>query len=285
VINLLQNLVDGVTVGAIFALIALSITMVFGLTGIVNFAVGDLMMVAAYIVYSLTHIGWSFYLAGAVAVVALAVLGLILERVAFRWTITKPENGFIVSLGLILVLEAGATLIWGSSPRSVNSPLTANLHWGRVVVGVSDLVVFGTVIVVTGIVLAWLSKGRDGRALRAASENRVAAQLMGVATVRLTMIVFAASTALVGVAGTLVTTYSTVQPLMGADYLLIAFVVAIVGGLGNVKGTLVGGMLVAVIQSLAQGYLPLQWSDAFVFLAVIVILLVRPEGLFGVRHG
>ena len=284
-VYLAQNLVDGITVGAIYVLIALSITMVFGLTGIVNFAVGDLLMVAAFVVYTLVQHGISFYLAAAIAVVAMAVFGLILERVAFRWTLTRPENGFVVSLGLILILEAAAVLIWGTTSRSVPTPLQGSIHAGQVIIGTSNLAVLGTVVVVTSVFLTWLSRARDGRALRAASENREAAQLMGVPTVRLTMIVFVTATALVGLAGALVTTYSTVQPFMGADFLLIAFVIAILGGMGNVLGTLIGGLVVAVVQSLAQGYLPLQWSDGFVFAAVVLMLLWRPEGLLGLRHG
>jgi branched-chain amino acid transport system permease protein len=285
VIDLLQNLVDGITVGAVYVLIALSITMIFGLTGIVNFAVGDLMMVAAFIVYTVVQHGGSFYLAVLIAIAAMAILGFVLERVAFRWTLSRPENGFVVSLGIVLVLEAGAVLIWGTTSRAVQTPLSGTLHVGGVVIGVSNLVVLGSVIVVTAIFLGWLTRSRDGRALRAASENREAAQLMGVPTVRLTVIVFVTATALVGLAGALVTTYSTVQPFMGADFLLIAFVIAILGGLGSVLGTLVAGIAVAVIQSLAQGYLPLGWSDAFVFLAVMLMLLWKPEGLLGLRHG
>ncbi|HEY1921098.1 MAG TPA: branched-chain amino acid ABC transporter permease [Streptosporangiaceae bacterium] len=284
-IFLAQNLVDGITVGAVYVLIALSITMVFGLTGIVNFAVGDLLMVAAFVVYTLVQHGVSYYLASAIAVVAMALLGLILERVAFRWTLSKPENGFVVSLGLILILEAGAVLIWGTTSRAVSTPLSGAIHAGQIVIGTSNLVVLGTVVVVTTIFLIWLSRARDGRALRAASENREAAQLMGIPTVRLTMIVFVIATALVGLAGALVTTFSTVQPFMGADFLLIAFVIAILGGMGSVLGTLLSGLAVAVIQSLAQGYLPLNWSDGFVFAAVVLMLLWRPEGLLGLRHG
>lgn len=284
-IFLVQNLVDGITVGAVYVLIALSITMVFGLTGIVNFAVGDLLMVAAFIVYTLVQHGISYYLAVVIAVVAMAVLGLILERVAFRWTLSRPENGFVVSLGLILILEAAAVLIWGTTSRAVPTPLSGAIHAGQVAIGTSNLVVLGTVVVVTAIFLTWLTRARDGRALRAASENREAAQLMGIPTVKLTMIVFVIATALVGLAGALVTTFSTVQPFMGADFLLIAFVIAILGGMGNVLGTLLGGIAVAVIQSLAQGYLPLNWSDGFVFAAVVLALLWRPEGLLGLRHG
>jgi branched-chain amino acid transport system permease protein len=284
-VRLIQNLVDGVTLGAVYVLIALSITLIFGLTRIVNFAVGTLLMIAAFIVYAIVAGGGSYWLGLVVAVAALALLGFALERVVFRWTLPHPDNGFVVSLGLILVLEAFATQVWGTTSRSVATPLDGSLHIGGVVIGTNNLVVLGVVVLATVGLLVWLLRSRDGRALRACSENREAAQLMGIPVTKLTALVFTLAIGLIGLAGALVTTYSTVQPSLGDSFVLLAFVIAIAGGLGNVTGTIVAGVLVAIVQSLAQAYLPLNWTDGFVFLVVILILIVRPEGLFGVRHG
>jgi branched-chain amino acid transport system permease protein len=285
VTELAQHLVDGVTLGAVYVLVALSITVIFGLTGIVNFAVGALMTISAYLVFAVTSHGGSLVGGILVAVVAMAVFGGVLERVTFRWTLSEPHNGFIVSLGLILILQAGAIVVWGTDTHSVSSDFTSQYKVGGVIVGQSNLVVLVAALVAASLFLLWLTRSKSGRALRGASENREAAQLMGIPVTRLTTIVFVIASALIGLSGSLVTTYSTIYPLMGTSFLLISFVIAIVGGLGSIKGTLVAGVGVAILQSLAMGYLPIQWTDAFVFAAVVVVMLLRPDGLFGVRHG
>jgi branched-chain amino acid transport system permease protein len=285
VTELLQHLVDGITLGAVYILVALSITVIFGLTGIVNFAVGALMMFSAFIVFTMANRGVPILFGILIAVAAMAVVGMFSERVFFRWTLPEPHNGFIVSLGMILILQAAAVLIWGSDTHTVRSNLTGTIEVGGVIIGISNLVVLGAAIVAASGFLLWLTRSKDGRALRGASQNREAAQLMGIPVKRLTSFAFIIATALIGLSGALVTTYATIYPFMGTSFLLISFVIAILGGLGSITGTLVAGVAVAIIQSLAIGYLPIEWTDAFVFGAVVFMLLLRPDGLFGVRHG
>ena len=282
---LAQQLVNGLMLSSIYVLVALSATVVFGLTGIVNFAVGELMMIGAFIALVLVQAGVPFAFAVLIAVGCLAVAGLLIERFLFRWTLPRPDNGFIVSLGMILILQAIAVELWGSGYRSIPLPLAQTITLGSVVVGAQALVILGVSLGVLVGFTIWLYKSRNGRALRAASEDREVAQLMGVPVLRLTAIVFAVGIGFAGLAGALVSSVAVVQPFMSANYLLKGFIIAIVGGLGNVTGTFVVGLFVALTEALSAQYLPIEWINGYVGLSMILILLIRPSGLFGIQRG
>jgi branched-chain amino acid transport system permease protein len=284
-IALLQQLLNGFTLGSLYVLVALSVTIVFGLTGIVNFAVGQMMMLAAYVTLVCVELHLSFWIGVVVAVLAVSAGGVALEKGLFRWTLSNPVNGFIISLGLILILQAFAVRVFGAEDRSIPQPLPHTIKLGGVAMGAQNLVVLCVAIVVMVVFLLWLYRTRDGRALRAASEDRATAGLMGVPATRLTALAFAVGVGLAAIAGGLAASLSVINPFLGSDYLLKGFVIATVGGLGNLTGAFVAGMLVALIEALSAQYLPVQWTDVYVFAAMMVVLLVRPGGLFGVQRG
>jgi branched-chain amino acid transport system permease protein len=219
------------------------------------------------------------------AVVILAVVGIGLERGVFRWTLPQPVNGFILSLGLILILQALVIQGFGAGDRSIPQSLPFAVHVLGTSMGAQNLVVLGVAIAVMIVFLLWLYRSRDGRALRAASEDRRTAGLMGIPATRLTALAFAVGVGLAAVAGGLTASLSVINPFIGSDYLLKGFVIATVGGLGNLTGAFVAGMLVALIEALSAQYLPVQWTNLYVFAAMVVILLIRPGGLFGVQRG
>jgi branched-chain amino acid transport system permease protein len=283
--ELLQQLANAATLGSLYVLVALSITLIFGLTGIVNFAVGDLLVLGAFVTYALNTGGVPFIPAAALATLAMAVTGLGLERVAFRWTLPQPQNGFIVSLGLILVIQSFVVLIWGSEFRNMGQPLPQTLHIGKVVIGAQNLAVLGVALLAMALLVAWLYRTRDGRALRAASEDRETAQLMGIPTKRLTALAFSIGVGLAGLAGAMVASVGVIYPFLSSAFLLKGFAIATIGGLGSLAGAFIAGIMVALIETLSAQYLPVQWIDAYVFGAMLVILLIRPSGLFGVQRG
>jgi branched-chain amino acid transport system permease protein len=280
---LLQQLANSLTDSSIYVLLALSVTIVFGLTGIINFAVGEFMMAGAFITFSAVQLGVPFALAAAFAVLCLVLSGIVVERIFFRWTLPAPDNGFIVSLGLILILQAAAVGIYGGNDHNLQVPLSSNLHVGSIVVNAQDAANFGVAVAVMLGFVVWLYRSSSGRALRAASEDREVAALMGVPVGRLTTQAFAIGLGMAGLAGALAASTAPIQPFMSANYLLKGFIIAVVGGLGNVAGAFVVGVLVSLTEALSAQYLPISWTDGYVVVLMIIVLLFRPAGLFGVR--
>ena len=282
---LLQQLLNALTLGSLYVLVALSVTIIFGLTGIVNFAVGQLMMLSAYLTLVFVNLHIPFGISVVLAVLILLVVGIGLERGVFRWTLPQPVNGFILSLGLILILQALVIQLFGAGDRSIPQPLPFTVHVLGISMGAQNLVVLGVAVSVMVVFLLWLYRSRDGRALRAASEDRRTAGLMGIPATRLTVLAFAVGVGLAAVAGGLTASLSVINPFLGSAYLLKGFVIATVGGLGNLTGAFVAGMLVAFIEAMSAQYLPVQWTDLYVFAAMVVVLLIRPGGIFGVQRG
>jgi branched-chain amino acid transport system permease protein len=283
-VPLIQQLVNGFSTGSIYVLIALGITVVFGLTGIVNFAVGEFMAVSALIVVSVVSDSNSFVVAAIFAVALMGVLGVGVEPVLFRWTLKNPINGFIVSLGLILVLQSLEVRWWGTEYRSIPQPVPNTFAIFGVRLAAQNLIVLAVASAAMVTLVYWLYRTKQGRALRAASEDREVAELMGIDTRRLTTLVFSIGLAFAGLAGALIASLNVVYPYMSGPYLLKGFAIAIIGGLGNVFGTFAAGFIVAIVESLSFQYLPIQWTDGYVFAVMIVILLIRPNGLFGARE-
>jgi branched-chain amino acid transport system permease protein len=276
---LIQYLWFGVSTGAIYAVIALGITLVYGLSRVVNFSVGAMMMVGAYVAWDVNNRVGNYAIALGAAIVAGSVLGLATERLMFRFTLKTPISGFVVSLGLIIVLEQLAISHYTINTRNSDPPFTAVFHPGGVLVRGQAIFNTGLVVIVLAVFYLVLGRSAWGRALRATADNREAAQLMGIPVKRLITATFVLGAALAGLAGWFLLTMGTISPLVGEPYVLRGFAVALVGGLGNIKGAAIAGFAIGVLESLSLGYLQPAWSDAYVLGAVILVLLVRPTGL------
>ena len=277
--TLIQFTYDGVTIGAVYALIALGITLVYGLSRIIHFAVGELTMVGAFMAWGVHDAGGSFVLAFVVAVVGMALVGLATERMMFRFTVEAPLAGFIVSLGLIIFLQAMAVEVWGADTRSVRAPISGALSWDTIVFRKQTLL--NTAIALIALVTFYvvLERTKVGKALRALADDRETAALMGVPVRTIIMLTFIVSAALTGVAGWIILTLGSISPYVGSSYVLRGFAVALIGGLGNVKGAAVAGLGLGIAESLAIGYGQPSWSQLYVFALVIVVLMWRPTGL------
>ena len=284
--EILQIAVNGLSQGAVYALVAVGITLVFGLTRIVNFAHGAMMAVGAYVVYEVARGGGARFWFGLVcAIVIVGVLSLVLERTMFRFTISNPINGFIVSLGLILVLENALALMFSENTLSV-IPATYKVYsLGGARIPVQSILIVAVTIVVFVALYLVVNRTRLGIALRAASADREMLSMLGMPVERLIAIVFVVGGMLAGVAGGLVATTGPIVPELGDSYIIFGFVVALLGGLGNVKGSLVGGVLMGVVAS-ALGTLGYgEWVDMAAFVVIIMVMLLRPQGLFGGADG
>jgi branched-chain amino acid transport system permease protein len=284
----LQQVVNGVTIGVVYALIAIGLTLVFGILDVINFAHGELYMLGAFLTYSLTvGLGLDYFLALALTIVGTAAAGLLVERFTVRPL--KGRHMFTVvlsTLGLSIFLQNGALLWWGPDPREID------LSWGGRPVIVGGIVITYLRLAMLGlggaliVALTWfIRRTRWGMAMRAVAGNRDAAALMGIPVDRVYAITFAVGTGIAGVAGGLLGAMFTIEPTMGEWAVVKAFCVVIMGGMGNVPGAVLGGVMLGVAESLGAGFLPggTSYKDGIGYAILILVLLYRPQGLFGRR--
>jgi len=282
----LQQVVNGVTIGVVYALIAIGLTLVFGILGVINFAHGDFYMIGAFLTYTLTvRLGLEYFLALALTIGGGAAVGLLAERVAVRPL--KGRHMFTVvlsTLGLSIFLENGALLVWGPDPREIELAWGSRpLLIGGVVITFLRVAVLGTAAALI-VALTWFIRRTTwGMAMRAVATNRDAAALMGIPVDRVYAITFAVGSALAGVAGGLLGAMFTIEPTMGEWAVVKAFSVVIMGGMGHVPGAVLGGIILGVAESLGAGFLPggTSYKDGIGYAILILVLLYRPQGLFG----
>lgn len=284
-VEFFQQLFNALRISGVYALVALGITVIFGLTGIVKFSIGQLITLGAFLTFSLwDHNRLPFLLAVPVAAIIVGLVALLMERVMFRFTIETPINGFIVSLGLILVLQSIIVEIWGIDARAIPPLVTKVWHPGGVYMPAHDWIVIWITIGLIATLLLTLRTTKYGRAMRACAEDRDAAALMGIPVDWVIAGTFALGGALAGTAGGLLGSMNVINVYIGASYLLKGFAVALVGGLGNIEGAVVAAILVGVTETMAAGYLQHpEWRDGYTFALMILVLLIRPTGLFRAR--
>lgn len=280
-----EQLINGLNRGSIYALIALGYTMVYGIAKMLNFAHGDVIMVGAYTLsVSASMLGISPYLGVLVSIVFCAVLGVVLEKVAYKpLRNSSPLAVLITAIGVSYFLQSLALLIFGSQQQKVASVINIpSIYLGSIELTGESIATLGVTIVIMIALTLFIKKTKTGRAMLALSEDRGAAQLMGINVNRTISITFAIGSGLAAVAGVLfVSSYGFVGPYTGSLPGIKAFVAAVLGGIGSIPGAMLGGILLGVIESFSQAYISTQLSDAIVFGVLILVLLVRPAGLLG----
>ena len=282
----LQQVVNGVTIGVVYALIAVGLTLVFGILDVINFAHGEFYMIGAFLTYALTvGLGLDYFVALLLTVGGGAVVGLVAERVTLRPLRDRHMFTVVLStLGLSIFLQNGALLTLGPDPREIE------LAWGSrpLIIGGVVITVLRVAVLATGALLiaalTWFIRRTIwGMAMRAVATNRSAAALMGVPVDRIYALTFAIGAALAGVAGGLLGAMFTIEPSMGEWAVVKAFSVVIMGGMGSVPGAVLGGIILGVVESLGAGFLPggTSYKDGIGYAILILVLLCRPQGLFG----
>jgi branched-chain amino acid transport system permease protein len=284
---LLQQLVNGVMLGAVYALIAIGYTLIFGVLGMLHLAHGEVFMVGAFVgLVVATKYSGHVMLSLAAAMLATGALGLLVERVAFR-----PLRGahhlapLATTIGAGIVLQETARWYFGPEQRGFPSAIGLTL-WELGPLRVSSVQVFilAAAVMLMAAVHLFLSRTRAGRAVRATAEDPTVAGLLGVNVGAVVLLVFFVASALAGAAGVLVgLAYNSVHPFIGVQMGIKGLVVMLLGGLGNVPGAMVGGLVLGILEVLGVAYVASSYRDAFAFGAVMVMLLVRPEGLLGLR--
>ena len=287
----LQQLVNGLSLGSIYALIALGYTMVYGVLRLINFAHGDVYMLGAYVGYYLSRKlkGDEPSLANALlvmlgAMLACAVIGVIIERFAYRPVRRAARLTLLITaIGVSLFIENAAQLVFGPDPKFFPSLAPrADFMVGGVRLTSEQLTVIAVSFIIMILLRFFILKTRTGKAMRAVSFNLDTAKLMGISTDRIIAITFALGSALAAAAGVLIgMQIPKIDPLMGINYGLKAFVAAVLGGIGNVPGAVLGGLLIGASEVMVVGYLSSTYRDAIAFGILILVLLLRPQGILG----
>ncbi len=283
---LFPSVLNGLTTGAVYALIALGLTLIYGVLHIINFAHGAALMVALYAVWMLkTHAGIDPYLALPIVVPGMFVLGYALQRgVINRASHGKDENILLVTLGLSIVLENLALLAFKSDTRTIDTAYTlTTVAIGPAMISVPKLVAFGGALVASALLL-WVVTGTDlGRAIRAVAKEKHGARLCGIDVDHVYAMSFGIGLACLGAAACFLLPAYYVNPQVGGGFVLVAFTIVVLGGMGSFAGALVGGLLIGVVESLCGLVLGESLGQIGIFVIFIAVLLLRPQGLFGAR--
>lgn len=283
------QLFNGLQLGSIYALVALGYTMVYGIAKLINFAHGDIIMVGGYTVFlaiqlPLFKAGLPLWLAIIPAILVCTILGVVIERVAYKPLRNSSRISLLITtIGVSLFLQNFFVKIFTSSAK----PLPAlfpqlSINFAGVHLSFATIITILTTIVLTYVLSLFVNKTKQGKAMLAVSEDYGAAELVGINVNQVMTLTFAIGSALAGVASVLyVASYPQIQPFMGSMLGIKAFTAAVLGGIGSIPGAVVGGLILGIIEVLTRAYLSSAYADAIVFVVLIVVLLVQPNGLFG----
>jgi len=280
----LQLLVQGILMGGIYGLIAMGLSLIFGVMGVINFAHGQMMVMAMYVSYWIfVLLGIDPYLSLIVVAAVIFILGYFIQASVVNRILDYPEAMQVLPLvSMGLVLENIALLFWGPDHRSPQTALSLYTYWvGPIMIDVSRLIAFVLAIIITTLIFILLKKSNIGKRIRAASDNRTGAILVGINVDRINNASFAIGAATTGAAGVLLLPLMPLSPHIGHDFTLTAFIVVILGGMGNLIGALVGGLVLGVAESLSTLFLPATLKRVVSFSILVIIMLFRPQGIFG----
>ena len=284
-INFIEQLINGLRTGSIYALIAIGYTMVYGIAKMINFAHGDIIMVGAYALYfSISVLGLPVPAALLLTVIVCSVLGVLIEKIAYKpLRKAQPLAVLITAIGMSFFLQSSSLLMFGSTPIPFQSVIpNENIKVGPVIISSITLVTLVVTAVAMILLTLFINKTKLGSAMRAVSEDKGAAELMGINVNSTITMTFAIGSALAAVAGILyISQYQSMKPTLGALPGIKAFVAAVLGGIGSIPGAMLGGILLGLIESVSKAYISTELADAIVFGVLIVVLLFRPSGLLG----
>lgn len=281
----LQQLVNGLSLGSIYALIALGYTMVYGIIKLINFAHGDIYMLGAYCAFLITtYCGLGFIPALLISMVFCGVVGVLIERIAYKPLRHATRiTALITAIGVSYVLEYATQYIMGSEVRTYPKLLTsASFHLGPVTITMQQVYIFVITVILMVVLQFIVQKTKMGRAMRAVSVDEDAARLMGIDVDKTISFTFLLGSALAGVAGVLVGIYyNSINPLMGMIPGLKAFIAAVFGGIGSIPGAMIGGLFIGIAETMVTAYGSSLYKDAIVYIILILILILKPAGLLG----
>ena len=282
--SFISYLINGISLGSVYAIIALGYTMVYGIAKMLNFAHGDVIMIGAYMaLITMMKAGMSPILAIVAAVIVCTVLGILIERIAYKPLRNASSSlaVLITAIGVSYLLQNTALLVFGANAQTFPSVIKwkgLSLAGGKLNISGETIVTIAACVVIMIVLMLFVQKSKPGQAMRAVSEDKGAAQLMGINVNGTIALTFAIGSALAAVAGS---AYPSLTPYTGAMPGIKAFVAAVFGGIGSIPGAFIGGILLGVIEIFGKAYISSQMADAIVFAVLIIVLLVKPTGLLG----
>ncbi len=286
--SFISYLINGLSLGSVYAIIALGYTMVYGIAKMLNFAHGDVIMIGAYVALtSMTSVGLPPAAAVLIAVVACTVLGVLIERIAYKPLRNASSSlaVLITAIGVSYLLQNVALLVFGANAQTFQSVISwkgVSLAGGTLNISGVTIVTIVACLVIMAVLTAFVQKTKSGQAMRAVSEDRGAAMLMGINVNGTIALTFAIGSALAAIAGVLLcSAYPSLSPYTGALPGIKAFVAAVFGGIGSIPGAFIGGLLLGIIEIFGRAYISSQMADAIVFAVLILVLLIKPTGLLG----
>jgi len=281
---LAQAIVSGLLIGGLYALISIGLTLIFGVMRIINFAHGDLMMLAMYVTYWVfTLYGIDPYISLIVTAPILFVIGSVIQKFLINRILGAPQaSQLFLTLGVMLIAQNVALLLWKADYRAIRTYYTGSvIRLGEVFISIPRLASFAVAVTLTGVLYIFLTRTKIGRAMRATAQNREVSSLMGVNVHRIHIVAFGIGAACVGAAGTLLSTFYYISPTVGTTFTLTAFLAVVLGGMGSFTGAFFGGLIVGLAESLGAVYIATQYRELITFILFILILLLKPSGLLG----
>lgn len=280
----LSQLINGIQIGSIYALVALGYSMVYGIVKLINFAHGDIIMMGSYAVwFFIARLNLHPAVSIVLSILFCAFLGVAIEKVAYKPLRNSPRISLLITaIGVSFLLQYGMQLIFTPNPRMFSNLFPGQLPIGNFSISNATLVTIGVSICMMVLLTILVNRTKMGKAMRAVSEDNEAAQLMGINVNNTISFTFAIGSALAAVAAVLYCcSYQQIEPTMGSMLGLKAFVAAVLGGIGSIPGAVIGGLLIGIAESFTKGYLSSALADAVVFGILILVLLIKPAGIFG----
>jgi branched-chain amino acid transport system permease protein len=283
-LDFIQQLVSGVALGCVYGLIALGFVLIYKATEVVNFAQGDLMMLGGFFAYTfITILGFSYWSGFALAVLTMGLFGMLTERLLVRPILGFPQFAIVMAtIGLGYFLRSAAGIIWGTDDLKIDNPFGSGVvRIGPLVLAYDKLSVIVATLILCAVLYVFFSRTRLGIAMRASSENMLAAYYMGIPVKRVVSLIWAISAMVAACAGVLLAPITFIHTNVGLALGLKAFPAAVLGGFGSIPGAVAGGIIIGVLETMAGFYLAAGWKDAAPYIVLLVVLLLKPEGLFG----
>lgn len=285
---IIQALIDGLLIGGVYAVIGLGLSLAYGVMDVVNWAHGEVLMVSMFISYYLTKfLGFDPYLTAIVNIMVLGAMGFVLQKYIFNKLINRGKAAWrdilLFTSGMSLALQALFNMLFGAEVKSVTTKYSGMLELGNLLISKPKLISFILAAICCAVLYVFIQRSEMGRSLRATSQDRSTAQLMGINANLVYCIAFSISLGLVGLSGALLTPFYSVNPYVGASFCFKAFIIVAVGGKGNIPGALLAGVIIGLFEKLGGTLVGDNLSQIFIFILFIVILLVRPEGILPKR--
>lgn len=288
---IVQATVSGLLMGGIYSLVAIGLSLIFGVMRIINFAHGEFLMVGMYISYWLiTLMGINPYLAALIIAPVLFVAGYLFQKYPLNTLLVRektrePLSILLYTAGLGLVLQNMALVLFGADARAVTTSYTgATFNLGALIISLPRFYAFIISIICTGLVFWLLTKTETGRAIRATSQDRNTAKLMGINEKKIYCIAFGIGSALVGIAGALLVPFYYIFPTVGGVFGLRSFIIVVLGGIGSIKGAFYGGLLIGIVEAVGTQFISPAYAEILVFVLFVAVLLLKPSGLFGIEQ-